>query len=96
MTLMSGSKSQSRTTLGYVALSLWIVLVIVMAYGTYRFPAAPFRLVDGQYIDKRGQTHSREDFERLRTWEGIYITSWVAAAAAGIASLVQSRREGRR
>jgi hypothetical protein len=95
MTLKSGSKSQ-RTTLGYVALSLWVVLVMVMAYGMYRFPAAPFRLADGQYIDKRGQIHSREDFESLRTWEGIYITSWVAAAAAGIASLVQSRRAGRR
>jgi hypothetical protein len=50
---------------------LFGVLVIVMSYGFYHFPAAPTRYVNGRYVDKSGHIHSREDFEDLRVWERI-------------------------
>lgn len=65
MSLTAGSKSKRRTPFGYLAMSLWVILVLVMAYGMYHFPAAPYSLVNGQYVDKRGQIHSMDDVEHL-------------------------------
>ena len=79
------------TLLRYLALSLFSVLVIVMAYGLY-YPAAPIRDVNGQYIDKRGQTHSREEFERLHTWERAFVGSWIASAGSAVAFQLAKRR----
>ena len=79
-----------------LAVSLFVIFMVVMAYGIYYFPAAPIRAVDGQFIDKRGQTHSRQEFERLRTWERVYIGTWIAMFAATVASQLAKRRSRQR
>jgi hypothetical protein len=53
-----------------------------MGYGLYYFPAAPIRYVDRQYVDKQGGFHTRSDYERLRTWERVLLSSWIAAAVS--------------
>jgi hypothetical protein len=83
------------SVLRYVTWSLFSVLGIVMAYGFYRFPAAPFHYVNGHYVDKRGGTHSRQEFEDLGRWERIFITSWVASASSAIALQLVKRRTER-
>jgi hypothetical protein len=94
---MAGGKkmSESRSTitlLRYLAILLFGVLVAVMSYGLYYFPAAPIRYVDGQYLDKRGQTHSREEFEHLHAWERIFIAAWIASGGGAVAFQVAKRR----
>ena len=87
------SESRSNVAgLSYLAWSLCAAFVIVMAYGIYYFPAAPFRDVDGQYIDKRGQAHSRAELEHLQTWERVYVAAWIAMAGVGVAAQVAKRR----
>jgi hypothetical protein len=83
------------TLLRYVALSLFGVFLIVMAYGIYYFPDAPIRYANGQYVGKFGRTHSREHLEHLHTWERIFFPLGIATTAVGIADLAK-RRAGRR
>lgn len=86
---MKGSTPVSL--LRHLAQSLFGVLVIVMAYGFFHFPAAPFHYVNEHYADKLGRSHSREKFEDLRGWERILIASWVASAGSAIAHQVVKR-----
>jgi hypothetical protein len=78
--------------LRYVASVLFGVLVIVMGYGLYWFPAAPIRYVNGQYVDKRGEIHARLEFGRMRIWERVFVGSWIASAASGAAYQFAKRR----
>jgi hypothetical protein len=89
---MSGSW-RAVTTLRYVALVLLGVLVVVMAYGFYNFPAAPIRYVDGQYVDKQGRIQSRADFERVRTWERVFVASWSASMVSALSYQYTKRRD---
>lgn len=80
--------------LKWVAVMLFALLILVMAYGFYSYPVAPIRYVDGQYVDKRGSHHSIEEFERFRVWERVFIASWVGSAASA-AALQYARRRHR-
>ena len=88
---MNGSR-RTVATARYIALVLFGALVVVMAYGFYYFPAAPIRHVDGQYVDKHGGIHSREDFEHLRVWERVFIASWMASAVSTVSYQYAKRR----
>jgi hypothetical protein len=78
--------------LRHAALTLFGVLVLVMAYGLYWFPAAPLRYQNGQYVDKRGGVHARSEFERVRIWERVLIGSWIASAGSAAAYELVKRR----
>jgi len=92
----SGLSERTVSTLRYTALTLFAVLVLVMGYGQYQFPAAPIRYQDGQYVDKFGGVHDRSDFERLRVWERIFVGSWIASAGSAAAyQFVRRRRKSR-
>lgn len=83
------------TALRYVSMVLFGALVVVMAYGFYTFPAAPIRYVHRQYVDKRGQIHTRDEFERLHVWERIFVASWIASAISGVSYQYVKRQQRR-
>lgn len=65
--------------LRYLRLTLLGAFFVATAYGIYHFPAAPIRYVDGEYRDKRGRIHTREDFECLHLWGRVFFTTGMAA-----------------
>jgi hypothetical protein len=71
------------TVLRFASVLLFGLLVVVMAYGIYAFPAAPFHRVGDLYFDKLGRVHSRDDLHRLQVWERVFIASWVASMVSG-------------
>jgi hypothetical protein len=88
--------ARAVTALGAASPVLLGVLIVVMAYGMYAFPAAPFHHVGGSlYADKRGRVHTRDEFDQLQAWERILIASWLASAVSG-ASYQYSRRHTKR
>ena len=87
-----GHSTKSVKTWAYVSVALFGILLLVMGYGFYRFPSAPIRYRDGQYVDKRGGVHTRSDFEQLRIWERVFIGSWVAATGSAAAYQFAKRR----
>lgn len=91
-TAVSGS-GRRLAILHSVALTLFAVMVVVMTYGLYYFPAAPIRYVEGRFIDKRGEVHSREDFERLRIWERVFIASSAASIVSAALHQYAKRRD---
>ena len=80
--------------LGLIAQILFGVFLVVFAYGLYRFPDAPIRQVGGQYVGKYSAIHSREDFEQLRIWERVYITTFAATFVSAVLLRFGKRREG--
>ena len=83
------------SVLSWVARTLFVLLAAVMAFGFYRYPAAPIRKVDGLYVDKQDRPHSAADFERFRAWERVLIASWIGtAASAGLLRYAKRRSRG--
>lgn len=84
------------TALSNASAVLLGVLIVVMAYGMYAFPAAPFHHIGGNlYVDKRGQVHTRDEFDRLQVWERILVASWIASAVSAV-SYHYARRHTKR
>ena len=80
--------------LRYASAVLFGVLIVLIAYCLYAFPYAPYRRVGDVYVDKLGQVHTRDEFDRLRVWERTYLASWIGFAATGVSCQIALRRQG--
>jgi hypothetical protein len=75
--------------IGTVSLAM---LFIVMAYGVFHFPYAPYYDRGGLYVDKLGASRSQQEYEHLKVWEKVFFVSWSATAVSALTNAYLARR----
>jgi hypothetical protein len=60
-----------------IIFSLFLTIVI---YGTIKFPYGVREDGHGGFVDKIGNSRSKEDYDALKKWEGVYFSSWAVLA----------------
>jgi hypothetical protein len=71
----------SSTT--YIRILMGIIfsfLLVVIIYGNIKHPYTIREDGHGGFVDKIGNPRSREDYDALKRWEGLYLSSWVISA----------------
>ena len=56
------------------------LMLAVIIYGFSRYPYGVQEDGHGGFVDKVGNLRSKEDYDGLKRWEGLYFGSWVIFA----------------
>jgi hypothetical protein len=68
----------------YVAIGF---AVAWFAIGFARYPAAPYRVVNGAWHDKGGRERTQGEYEAFRRWEASLPVAWLPFALSAVTSL---------
>jgi hypothetical protein len=75
---------KKKRVFDFIVMLIMLSCMAVLIYGRINYPAAPYREVDGKFLDKQKREHSAEEFRAFKIWEAASFGFLMSSLAGGI------------